>query len=165
MSGTPVRLSTSSKWPANIQAVIDAFKVTSAAHIEFSINMIPTSVNNQYIKGRNGRQYGHHPDVIAMRDLVALTLGRNKVKLRGIVSAVIVVESPTWTTKAGTVRESDIDNRAKTILDAVQKAVPTFRDQNVWEVHLFKLAAKHVRTSVYLFDIGDVIPFYSGEAK
>ena len=72
---------------------------------------------------------------------------------------MIFLESPHWITQKYTVREMDGDNRIKPTLDAIKNAtgVP---DETNWEYHVWKIASKQVRTTVFLFDLGDLVDFY-----
>lgn len=80
-------------------------------------------------------------------------------KCKGSAAALIFLETPHWITKKHTVAEMDADNRIKPTLDAVKNAtgVP---DETNWEVHVWKIASNQIRTTVYLFDTGDLVDYY-----
>lgn len=73
--------------------------------------------------------------------------------------AMIFYQSPHWLTKRDTIRDMDGDNRVKALFDAIQETT-NVRDCTNWEFHCYKVASGITRTTVYLFDLGDVIQFY-----
>ena len=77
----------------------------------------------------------------------------------GVTAAVILLESQFWLTQKREIREKDADNLVKPILDAVQNATEV-PDELHWQLHVFKLPSKWNRTTVYLFDLGDLVEFY-----
>lgn len=83
-----------------------------------------------------------------------------KWKPSGVTAAVILFESPIWLTQEYTVRQEDADNKLKPILDAIERAT-VVPDQLHWQLHAFKIASKKTRTIVYLFDLGDIVEYYS----
>lgn len=132
----------------------------SRSHLSFAVNCLPPTVNNMYTHTRFSTRLT--PEAKSFRDLVALAIGHQRFlfKCKGTAIALIFLESPYWLTQKSTVREMDADNRVKPTLDGVKNAtgVP---DETNWEVHVWKCASKIERTTVYLFDLGDVVNYHS----
>lgn len=126
--------------------------------LTFAINTLPPTVNHMYIHTRNGTRLTE--DAKVFRDLVHLAIGHQKFtyKCGGTAAVLIFLESPHWITKKLTVREMDVDNRVKPTLDGVKNAID-IPDETNWELHVWKVASKQTRTTVYLFDLGDVVDF------
>lgn len=55
----------------------------------------------------------------------------------------------------------DHDNLIKPTLDIMSQALEV-DDKKVWELHAYKAASHQKRTTLYLFDLGDVI-HYTGQ--
>ena len=53
-------------------------------------------------------------------------------------------------------RKKDIDNKLKTLFDALGMAT-NVDDSLLWHLHIFKLYGHEERSRVWLFDIGDII--------
>ena len=73
----------------------------------------------------------------------------------GMLSAVIIIQSPNWVTKEMHIRVTDIDNRVKPVLDAIEQATG-ISDERYWSVSCHKVCGKRDMTVIYLFSIGDV---------
>ena len=118
---------------------------------------IPRSLNHQYGTGRGGSKF-LVPEVRKYRARVLETVrasGMSGWQSGGAIAAVIVFSSSSWVREDRTIAEKDVDNRPKILFDALQDAVPGFRDEAVWTFHAFKqLTRGNDRTSVYLFDLG-----------
>lgn len=123
-----------------------------------SVDVLPKSVNHQYIHTRFNTRLD--PDVYAFRLLVHQAMLREKWKPTGLTASILIFESPLWLTKKNTVREMDVDNRVKPTLDAIEKCTAT-PDELHFQLHVFKIPSKRTRTTVYLFDTGDVTEYYS----
>ena len=132
---------------------------TSKGMLAFSLNTLPKSVNHQY--GHSGKGVWLVPEVHEFRRKLTEAIGARgtKWKPKGVVAAVIFLESPLWVTQRREVRKMDCDNKVKPIFDAIQEATGA-PDEAVWAFHVFKMASKKTRTSVYLFDLGDLINYY-----
>ncbi len=129
-------------------------------HLSFSVPSIPPTVNHLYntigdrwIMSKEGKRF---------KQEVAASIGGMKAKWkpRGVVMVLIFLESPHWVTKKHTIRDMDGDNRIKALLDAVQ-AHTGYPDYTNWELHVYKVASLKLRTTTYLFDLGDVVNWHA----
>lgn len=147
--------------PERAQALYDSLieSCKGRAKLSFSVPRIPPTVNHMYV--HSFRKTILTDDARQFRDFVAVAIGssRSAWKPTGAVAALIFLQSPHWVTKRGTIRDMDGDNRIKPIFDAVEAATGA-RDCATWEIHAFKVASGLVKTSVYLFDLGDLIDFF-----
>ena len=147
--------------------------------LEFRVDGLPRSLNHQYEDGlsfckpgtpgsfqdKQGRwrvrNYRLKSDVLDWRNVVSETLGERKYEWQptGITAAILLFEGPHWLTARRLVREEDADNKAKPTFDAIEKAtgVP---DELHWQFHVFKVLSKRRRTSIFLYDLGDVVEYY-----
>ncbi len=73
--------------------------------------------------------------------------------------AMVFLQSPHWITQKHTMRDMDGDNRLKPLFDAIECCTGQ-RDNANWQHHCYKLASNIERTTVYLFDLGDLIEYY-----
>lgn len=116
------------------------------------MNNLYANVGKKRVLSSEGRQF---------KKIVAAAIGAKKAtwKPKGAVMALIFYQSPYWVTKKDTMRDMDGDNRVKALFDAIQDCtgVPDFTN---WEFHCYKAASGVTRTTAYLFDLGDVIPFF-----
>lgn len=146
--------------PFTAQAVLNALlgqgKQRSA--LNFAVNELPPTVNHMYKHTRFGTRLTE--EAKTFRTLVGLAIGAQRFtfKSRGTSAVLIFLESPHWITKKLTVRERDGDNRIKPTLDAI-KEFTGIPDETNWEVHVWKVASRQTRTTVYLFDLGDVVDY------
>lgn len=101
------------------------------------------------------------PEVLHWRESVALAMGSLKESWRpsGITAAIILIESPYWLTARRTVRQQDLDNKLKPLIDAIQHATNVV-DELHWQLHAFKVLSKRQRTTIFLYDLGDVVEYY-----
>lgn len=130
-------------------------------HTEFTLeDLVPKSLNHQYLKRGAGKRFDFDPDIKLLRDLVFIHLrAQPRFYPRGAVALVIEMHTPAWLTLENKVRALDLDNKIKPLIDAVQKAID-HGDEHVWQIHAFKIASRVTRTRVSLFDLGDIIDFW-----
>lgn len=125
----------------------------------FCVPELPPTVNNLY--ANVGKKRVLSKDGRDFKKVVAVEIGAKKAtwKPKGMVMALIFYQSPHWVTKRDTIRDMDGDNRVKALFDAIQDCtgIPDFTN---WEFHCYKVASAHTRTTVYLFDLGDVVQWY-----
>lgn len=131
-----------------------------AGMLAFAVPELPPSVNSMYdSNGARRRRTVKYENFIT---LVAVGIGakRSLWRPRGAVMVMIFLQSPHWITQRHEIRDMDGDNRIKTLLDSIQHAtgVP---DHTNWEYHCYKVCAKTIQTSVYMFDLGDVIDWHT----
>lgn len=147
-------------YPVTAQILINALlgMGKSRSCLNFAVNVLPPTVNHMYIK--RGRRMILTQETRDFRDLVTLAIGhqKNTFKCNGTAAVMIFLESPHWITQKLTIREMDADNRIKPTLDAVKLSIGV-PDETNWELHVWKVASKQIRTTVYLFDLGDLIDF------
>lgn len=171
--GKKVRIKTVAKlgdyWPPAARAVLAHYELrrreSNLPTTCFAVDSLPISLNNQYIKGRTwgGKtNFRLHPEQEVFRQLVAYAMGPKKLDWlpTGTVAAVILFETPEWIKQDYTVSTRDVDNLIKPLLDAV-KVCSGMPDELAWQLHAFKLVSKRTRTSVYLFDLGDVVEYFT----
>jgi hypothetical protein len=126
-----------------------------AGELHFTVDRLPKSLNHQYvIRGRGIRDLD--PETKALRDSVRYKLANVSFKPVGLLSAVIVFGSPSWLTKANTVRDVDVDNKVKPLMDAFELATG-IRDSRFWALHAFKTLAAVDVTRLSVYDLGDVV--------
>lgn len=151
-------------WPELAQIILNYYisraRDRGLCSVHFQVRDLPISVNHMY--GRSGARIWLKPEAENYRLMVLEALGTKRWswKPSGVTAAVLLLESPKWITKRLEVREMDADNRVKPIFDAIEVATET-PDELHWQFHVFKIASKWTRTSVYLFDLGDVVEWYS----
>lgn len=118
---------------------------------------LPKSLNHNYVG--YGARRTLVPEVRAMRDQMAMRMDTHKRAWRsgGAMAAVIVIYSPLWITKEYCIRDMDIDNKIKPVLDAYVAATQV-SDKGVWSVSAFKAVADRTLTRLWLFDCGGVVP-------
>lgn len=127
--------------------------------MHFKVDGLPMSLNHQY--KRSGKRFYLDPKVLDYRQRVCEALGQNRWNFRpgGVYAAVIFLESKLWLTSERKVRQIDADNKVKGILDACEGAME-LPDELCWTYSVFKVQSKKERTTVYLFDLGDIIEHY-----
>jgi len=168
-----------------LNSLIENAKLNGLYWTKFRIGGLPKSLNQMYERGAgsvycqpgapgafvdkkgrwrrksSGFQTRLHPEVHQYRAFVTEAMGRSRFEWRpkGVTAAIIFFESPYWLDGKRLVAQKDVDNRAKVILDAIELAseVP---DELHWEVHLYKVQSKNSRTTVYLFDMPDVVQYF-----
>lgn len=129
-------------------------------YISFSVPDLPPSVNHMYIQVGHARRV-LSPEAQTFRELVTLAIGsqRHNWKPKGVVMAMVFLQSPLWINKKHQIRDMDGDNRLKSLLDAVQ-VTTGIPDNTNWEYHVWKVPSGQKRTTVFMFDLGDVVEFY-----
>lgn len=127
--------------------------------LSFGVSSLPPSVNHMY--EMRGRRRYLTQEALDFRQLVQIAIGAGRFgwKPAGAVMSLIFLESPHWITKKHTIRDMDGDNRVKPLFDAIQITTGV-KDYTNWEFHCYKLASSKIRTSVYLFDVGDLVEWY-----
>jgi hypothetical protein len=147
--------------------------------LQFQVGGLPISLNHQYKDGLSFckpgtagafqdkagrwrvRNHQLRPEALDWRVVLSEAMGplRHKWKPTGTTAALLLFETPHWLTGRRTVREMDVDNKVKPALDAVQHATDV-PDELHFQIHAFKLLSKRQRTTVFLFDLGDVIEYF-----
>lgn len=129
-------------------------------YLSFSVPDLPPSVNHMYIQVGHARRV-LSPEAQTFRELVTLAIGsqRHNWKPKGVVMAMVFLQSPLWINKKHQIRDMDGDNRLKSLLDAVQ-VTTGIPDNTNWEYHVWKVPSGQKRTTVFMFDLGDVVEFY-----
>lgn len=161
--GLQVRVKTSSDAPKLAEVIIHHLQKECHENgrqwVRFSIDDMPKSVNHMFFHRNNMRIL--QPHVKEFRSLVADTMNHQKINWApvGVTAVVIIFQSPMWITLERRVREMDVDNRVKPLLDAIQHATGQV-DERHWHFHAFKAPSKRTRSTVYLFDLGDVVDYY-----
>lgn len=127
--------------------------------LSLAVPVLPPTVNHLYESAGANRYLTK--EYRLFKQMVWADLGARAVnwKPRGAVMVLIFLQSPFWVTKKGTMRDMDGDNRVKALLDAIKDATKV-PDYTNWEIHVWKAASAKVRTTTYLFDLGDVVPWF-----
>lgn len=176
-------------WPEVTQILVEHYtklcETKGLVHLKFQAGGLPISLNHQYVKGKgssfckpgtegafkdkSGRwrkkdtevRHRLRQEAIDWRIVVMEAMGRDRWKWKptGVTAAILLFESPQWVTARRTVREMDADNKTKPALDAVQHATDV-PDELHWQLHVFKVLSKRKRTTIFLFDLGDLIEYY-----
>lgn len=125
----------------------------SVADIPPTVNHLYNTIGDRWIMSKEGKRF---------KQAVAASIGGMKAtwKPQGVVMVLIFLQSPHWVTKKNTIRDMDGDNRIKALLDAVQ-AHTGYPDYTNWELHVYKVASTKVRTTTYLFDLGDIVNWHA----
>lgn len=170
-------------YPENCQVNMDYYmkrcRQLGLINLEFRIDGLPMSLNHQHEMGTKYCKPGTpgafqdgkgkwrvrsnrlKPRVMDWRLIVMETMGAARFEWRptGVTAAILLFESNEWLHKNRKVRAKDADNLAKPAFDAIQFATETPDDLH-WEFHVYKVLAQRPRTTVMLFDLGDVVDFY-----
>ena len=170
-------------WPEEAQLLITHYqkKCANRGHINlhFRVDGLPKSLNHQYdrdlqfckpgtpgaFQDKAGRwrvqSQRLKQEVLDWRVVVMESMGENRWKWKptGVTAAILLFEGPQWLTARRTVREEDADNKTKPAFDAIEHATDV-PDELHWQFHVFKVLSKRKRTSIFLFDLGDVIEFF-----
>lgn len=153
--------------------------------LKFTVDGLPPSLNHMYEKGEGagyvkagtpgafqdkrgrwrkkgvGASHRLKKEALDWRLVTMEAMGplRWQWKPTGVTAAILMFESPYWLNGKRQVREMDADNKAKPALDAVQHATE-IPDELHWQLHVFKVLSKRQRTTIFLYDLGDVIEYY-----
>ena len=132
--------------------------------IHYSVYALARSLNHMYsrsvVKGKVHTWKKKSVDDFDLLTLEALGLERFKFKPTGPLAVIICLESKLWVTQTHQVRQMDADNRVKVVVDALEKAIET-PDELCWHFHVFKVPSKMTRTTVWVYDLGEIVEFYS----
>jgi hypothetical protein len=148
-------------------------------HLNFKVDGLPLSLNHQYdqtlpyckedtpgaFQDKAGRWRVRSTklkaDAMDWRLVLMEAMGTDRWKWKptGVTAAILLLETPYWLTQKRLVREMDADNKTKPIFDAVQYATET-PDELHWQFHVFKVLSKRQRTTIFLYDLGDVVEYY-----
>lgn len=176
-------------WPEEAQILMTHFeakcKNRGLIHLQFQVDGLPISLNHMYEKGRGSEfckptapgafqdsrgkwrrksdeiRTKLRQEVIDWRVVVMNAMGAKRWdwKPTGVTACMLLFETPYWITQKRTVREMDADNKMKPALDAIQHATDV-PDELHWQLHVFKLLSKRQRTTIFLYDLGDVVEYY-----
>jgi Holliday junction resolvase RusA-like endonuclease len=133
-----------------------------------NVDGLPPSTNHMYDRigyrkkgGGSGVITKRSAELETFRLIVqqALVFNRYSWKPTGPTAAVLFFETPHWVTKEHKVRKMDSDNRVKPMFDSIEYGAGT-PDELYWQFMVFKILSKRTRTSIYLFDLGDVVEHY-----
>lgn len=130
------------------------------SHLSFSVNMMPPSVNKMYVHTRFATRLTEEAKDFRMVAGLAIGHQKHTFSCGGTAVVMIFLENPHWITLKLMVNEMDVDNRIKPILDAIKEATG-IPDETNWEIHAWKIVSKQIRTTVHLFDAGDVVDYYA----
>lgn len=148
----------------NIDYYLKRCQELGLSHLAYRVKKSPPSVNHIYNKSRRrGKgQYDIVESVKLYRDLTmeALDQTGKKWKPVGVTAGVILFANNGWIRKDGTVALVDADNKIKTALDATEIHT-RIGDERFWDLHVFKVCSKKTHTDIYLFDLGDVVQYFS----
>ena len=76
-----------------------------------------------------------------------------------MLAIVLIFQSKNWISKEYRTRKSDLDNRIKPVLDAIEQACG-ISDERYWSITAHKICGNEDRTIGYIFDLGDVVDFH-----
>jgi Holliday junction resolvase RusA-like endonuclease len=128
--------------------------------LSFAVSMLPPTVNHAYIytryNARLSEEYKFFKVVVAQ----TVKLTNPLFKISHTACVMMLFESPRWITKKHTIREMDLDNRIKPMLDAIKESINS-PDETNWELHAYKIASKREQTTVCIFDLGDVVNYHN----
>lgn len=172
-----------SSLPESARILVDHFehksKELGLQSLWFYVHGLPISLNHQYkqdlkfctpktpgaFQDKQGRWRVRNnrlrPEVLDWRKVVIECMGdlRFAWKPQGVSAAVLLFESPYWLDQRRMVREKDADNLIKPAIDAVQHAT-SVPDELHWQFHVYKILSKRQRTTIFLYDLGDVVEYY-----
>jgi Holliday junction resolvase RusA-like endonuclease len=115
----------------------------------FGFTGLPPTMNH-YWKFFRGRPV-LSKDALPFQELVRYSMQRANAIPKEMVpmSIMMIFRSNRWVSKKGLLREMDVDNRIKPLLDAIQKA-SAMPDQLFFELHAYKQPWETEETLVYL---------------
>ena len=151
-------------WPTTARLILSSF-LGNGTHkpstLCFGVDVLPPTSNHMYLRNSSGRSR-LSDEAVTFRQLVNYAIGHQKhvFTCRGTACLLYLMESPFWVTKEHVVRDMDVDNRTKAMADAIMHSIQV-TDSTNWEIHQYKVASKKTRTTVYLFDMGDLVQFHT----
>lgn len=109
---------------------------------------------------RKGKKLKPQVEAWRLEVMSMVNQSRSRWKPTGVTAAIVLFESPFWLTQRREVRVDDVDNKVKPTLDAARDAyhVP---DELHWHLHAFKVLSAHSRTTIFLYDLGDVVDYFT----
>lgn len=170
-------------WPEEAQLLINHYNKKCSEReliqLRFRVGGLPKSLNHQYDDGlmfckpgtpgafqdKQGRWrvrgFRLKPEVLDWRMVLTEAMGEDRWRWKptGVTAAILLFESPHWLTARRLVREEDADNKAKPAFDAVEQATQV-PDELHWQFHVFKVLSKSKRTSIFLYDLGDIVQYF-----
>lgn len=122
---------------------------------QFSVPMIPPSVNSYWKVRRFGGRYVT-PEGVAFKKLVAEAVKSYDVSVSSEVKYKLRVElyRPDWMTKKDKIKIFDLDNYGKCLCDALFNAL-AIDDSQVWDLRLLKKDGLKNETRFFLSEFGD----------
>ena len=170
-------------WPENAQMNIEYYrslvKRKGLISLEFMVDGLPVSLNSQYdigtkyckpgtpgaFKDGSGRwrvrSHRLKSNATDWRVILMEAMGQDRWKWKpgGVCAVLVLFESPEWLCLDRTIRSKDADNLVKPVLDAVQAATEV-PDETNWTIHCYKVQSKRTRTTICLYDLGDLVEHY-----
>lgn len=148
--------------PATLRYLIEGYERDGIKRgfLKFMVPEAPPTVNHMYQHTRRGTFLTKEVQNFRRHVHFALAASGQKFICTGTMAMIICLETPYWVTKKSTIREMDCDNRIKPVIDAVKLSLQ-IPDETVWELHVYKMPSKKIQTTVYLFDLGDIVDVYS----
>lgn len=128
-------------------------------HLHFSVPYIPPSLNHNLKRTKTGFAKRGRVDQWQIEVMQAMGPLRHTWKPTGVTAAVLVIYSPLWLTLRRTVAKRDADNPVKATFDAIQQATEV-PDELHWKFSVEKALAKRTRTSIWLYDLGDLVDYW-----
>ncbi len=127
---------------------------------QVTIPDLPPSVNHQYRHTRYATRLT--PEALRFRTHTQWIMKavQDRWNPTGVTAAIILYEAPLWVTKKHEIRKMDIDNRVKPVFDAIETGSGGTQDESHWQIHAAKLYSIKTQTTVFLFDLGDIVPYY-----
>lgn len=127
--------------------------------VTFQADGTPTSMNYLWNITADGRGYKSKKTRGFEEALLASARQVFKRKVRGTCAIILAVESALWIKQDNTVRQMDIDNKLKSPIDAFKTEFAS-GDHQAWETLIFKVQSKRERTTVWVFEMGDIVDCY-----
>lgn len=150
--------------PADARVLVQHYRRMTAEKalrpgVSFIVDEIPMTVNHMYKHSRFNTRL--RPEVHQFRQKMVHVIDDHHRRWRpgGAAACVAIYYTPQWVTAKSQIRDKDVDNLVKPILDAYCRATG-FCDKTVWSVSSFKALADRTFTLFYLFDVGDLVPRY-----
>lgn len=148
--------------PDEARVLFDLAAKQGWSQMSFAVPAMPPTINHAYTQVSRERRV-LSAETVTFRQMTNLAIGnqRHTWKPIGRVMVMVFLLSPYWLTKKRTVREADLDNKLKMLLDAIQLTTGV-KDETNWELHAWKICTvQRVQTCVWLFDQGDLVEVYA----